>query len=248
MKIITVANNKGGVGKTPTTYYTALRLAQKGKRVCVIDLDGQGNLTDMLKPGGRHDGTIVDVLEGSLSFDDALQSVTLASGETLAVAAATGDLYDLETSLSNGLGVMKLYNALRYSECMADVVLIDTPPNVGAMTLGAIIAAGMMNGWVVVPTRPDADSVSGIKSIRTKIEEAKQIPGCNPVLLGTIATQVRETRIHGSWLTSLTSDAYPPVLGITPLRGGDTADYELRKLYAGIADIIWQRTGGDVSE
>jgi cellulose biosynthesis protein BcsQ len=243
-KTIVFGNNKGGVGKTPASYYIAQRLAQNKLDVCVIDLDGQCTLTDMLLPGKRNHPTIVDVLKGEATLDQALEFVPLRNETAIRLATATGELYDLESSLSTGLGVMKLYHALKNADSLGDVVIIDTPPNLGAMTLGAIIAAGMMRGYIIVPTRLDGASVSGIKSIAEKIDEARQIPGCHPHLLGTIGTMDRGTNTNDKWRMSLEADDYPPMLGCTALRGGDTADYDLTKLYSPIADIIWKMVGG----
>ena len=244
-KILLFANNKGGVGKTPAAYYTALRYVDRGQRVTAIDLDGQCNLSDMLAPGEAVPG-IADVLEGKCALADAMMPVELSQlREPLRLCRATGDLYDLEASLATGLGVMKLYNAMRTCEDLGDVVIIDTPPHLGAITISAIVAVGMLRGWVVVPTRPDGNSVSGVESIRKEIEKAGEALSFPPCLLGTIVTMVRETNTHQRWVSAPYGDQYPPVLGVTPLRGGELADYELRKLYAPVADVIWKMMGGE---
>lgn len=243
-KVFLFANNKGGVGKTPAAYYTALRWAGQGKRVSVLDLDGQCNLSDMLAPGQCSHPTIVDVLSNRASMDEALTEALVSTGERISLVRATPDLYDLETELSSGLGVMRLATALRKAETLGDVVIMDTPPDLKAMTLSGIIATGLMGGWVIVPARPDAHSVGGIKSIQSRISDAKQIPGCLPVLLGVVATQVRATNIHKQWLNALRSPLYPPLLAETLLRGGELVDYELRKAYSPVADLIWTMTEG----
>lgn len=244
-KKLLFANRKGGVGKTPAAYYTALHYAKAGRSVSVIDLDGQCNLSDMIAPGYITPG-IADVLEGRCGLADALTPVKLFPQLIpLRIARATGDLYDLESSLSTGLGVMKLYNAMRVCEDLGDVVIIDTPPHIGALTISAIVTVGMLRGWVVVPTRPDGDSVSGVESIRREISNAAESLSFPPCLLGTIITMTRDTITHQRWIGTLMSEKFPPVLGTTPLRGGEAADAELRQLYAPVADVIWQMMGGD---
>ncbi|TXH46235.1 MAG: ParA family protein [Desulfurellales bacterium] len=245
-KIILLSNNKGGPGKTTAAYYLALRWAC-AHRVSLLDLDGQCNLTDMIAPA-THDISISDVLANRASIEQAIAPVTLPTGETLNLVRAAGDLYDMEAELSTGLGVMRLYHALRNADdLLGDVCIIDTPPNLGALTLSAIIAVGMLHGWVIVPTIPTANSVSGILSVQAKINEAQQIPGCRPALLGVIATQTRGTNIHNKWLAALRSGLYPPLLGETPYRGGQMMEYELRRVYNSIADLIWAMTGGDAT-
>lgn len=252
-KILLFANNKGGVGKTPAAFYTALRFAELGKKVSVFDLDGQCTLSDLIAPGVR-EGGIERVLDcpgrhAGMTLKQVLQPVVVGNHRVkLRLARASGELNDLEASLATGLGVMKLYNAMHDCDDLGDVVIIDTPPHLGALTSSAIVAAGMLRGWVIVPTRPEGASASGIDAIRREIEKASdalKFPNC---LLGTIITMVRETKTHQSWLETLYSGFYPPVLGVTPLRGGELADYELRKLYAPIADTIWKMTGGEQNE
>lgn len=245
-KIILLSNNKGGPGKTTAAYYLSMRWAST-HRVTLLDLDGQCNLTDMIDPA-THDISISDVLANRATIEQAIAPVALPGGERVNLIRAAGDLYDMEAELSTGLGVMRLYHALhRADDLLGDVCIIDTPPNLGALTLSAIIAVGMLHGWIIVPTIPTANSVSGINSVRAKIEEAQQIPGCRPDLLGVVATQTRGTNIHNKWLAALRSDLYPPLLGETAYRGGQLMDYELRRSYAPIADLIWQMTGGDES-
>lgn len=243
---IGICNNKGSAGKTPTTYYLGLHFARMGKVVTFIDLDGQANLTDMLHPGMLYQPTIADVLNQDCYIDEAVTHVDLSTGEHVRLIASSGDLYDTEARLSTGMGVMRIYSALAEAQedTLGDIVLMDTPPNLGPMTDGMIVAVGMFRGYILIPTRPDRHSVAGIRNIQSHIAEARHIPGCDPYLLGTIATQVRETNTHKTWLESLATTAYPTLLGSTPLRGGDTADYELRNAYAPIADQILKMIGG----
>lgn len=243
--VIGIGNNKGRAGKTPSTYYLGLHWARQGKRVTFIDLDGQANLTDMLHPGALARPTIADVLSDDCYIDEAITPICLPTGENIQLVAGCGELNEVEGKLSSGLGVMRLYSAINaaHPDSLGDLVLIDTPPHLGALTLGMIVAVGMMRGYIIMPTTPERHSVEGINNIQSQIQEAKTIPGCLPMVLGTIATQCRETRIHASWLTSLATNAYPPLLGVTPLRGGETADYDLRRCYGVIADRIWTMIG-----
>lgn len=243
-KIITITNNKGSAGKTPTCYYLARRWARQGKRVSLIGLDGQANLSDMVAPA-LQTPSIADVLSKATTLSAALTVATLPTGETVQIARATDELYDLESELNTAFGVMRLTEALRNCDDLGDVVIIDTPSNLEALTLSAIVAAGLLRGWIVIPTKPEQHWVNGIRNVEKRISEARAIPTCNPVLLGIIVNQVRNTNTHDKWTTALHSVQYAPLLGLTPLRGGDTADYELNKLYSPIADLIWQMTGGD---
>lgn len=244
-KSIGYLNNKGGPGKTTAAYYTAARWAAQGKAVTLIDMDGQCNLTDLVAPGSHEIG-IADVLANQASLEQAIMPVAMPTGGTVRLVQASGDLYDIEAELNTGLGVMRLYNALRQADdLLGDVCVIDTPPHLGSLTLSVIVAVGLLRGWLVIPAIPVKHSVIGIESIRQKIAEARGIPGCDPRILGVIATQTRNTNIHDKWLAALRSDLYPPLIGETPFRGAETVDFDLRDVYAPVADVIWKMMGGE---
>ena len=147
-RIIAVANQKGGVGKTTTTVNIAAALALSGKSVLVVDLDPQGNASTAL--GIEHaEGTpnVYDVLTGEHPFDTIIQECPDISG--LSGAPATIDLAGAEVELVAGDGrEYRLRQAIdgylatldaRGATC--DYVLIDCPPSLGLLTLNGLVAA-----------------------------------------------------------------------------------------------------------
>ena len=147
-RVIAVANQKGGVGKTTTTVNIAAALALSGKSVLVVDLDPQGNASTAL--GIEHaEGTpnVYDVLTGEQPLDTVVQECPDISG--LSGAPATIDLAGAEIELVAGDGrEYRLRQAIdgylatldaRGATC--DYVLIDCPPSLGLLTLNGLVAA-----------------------------------------------------------------------------------------------------------
>lgn len=243
MITIAVANNKGGVGKTTTTYWLGRCLAELGHSVTLIDLDPQANLT--AAAGDSHETGIVEVLRLQTSIQESLAYCILprtARGD-LAIVPSRADLADLADDLTvKQLGVLRLRSALeRYAADVDqdEIVLIDCPPNVGALTYSALIAAD----YVLIPTQPAPWSFDGVGRIREKCDEVGEVLGHKPEILGVIATLV-DGRVagHHDGLTQMDCGELP-LLGTVPRREGVDAMKQLHAAYAEIAAAIAPRLG-----
>tara|TARA_Y200000002_G_scaffold77053_1_gene60604 strand:+ start:2997 stop:3755 length:759 start_codon:yes stop_codon:yes gene_type:complete len=139
MKVIAVANQKGGVGKTTTSVNLAASLAQIGKRVLLVDMDPQGNAT--MSSGIEKNAlelSVLDLLLADTSLSECL--VESPSGE-FSVVPANGDLTAAEVELIDVEGKEKrLKEGLHQGAALFDFVLIDCPPSLNMLTVNAMVA------------------------------------------------------------------------------------------------------------
>lgn len=166
MKVITIANQKGGVGKTTSAAAFAVLLAQQGKRALVVDLDQQANLTTLLRVDPRNaTGDVLDPGRGREVAD-----VVQRSEYGMDVLAASQDMETLDLALALApAGQVRLRDALAAVADRYDAVVIDCPPNVGLLTINALVAADL----VVAPVKAsDINSVTGLARLRTTAERS----------------------------------------------------------------------------
>lgn len=170
-KIIAVANQKGGVGKTTTAINLAAALAEQGRRVLLIDLDPQGNASTGLgiDPEDR-DITTYDILVGEESLFDAVRETSLKG---LMIIPATTDLSSADIELiSNEKRSFLLHDALRQPAIDAfalDYVLIDCPPSLNLLTINALVASNS----VVVPLQSEFFALEGLSQLMLTVREVR---------------------------------------------------------------------------
>lgn len=170
-KIIAVANQKGGVGKTTTAINLAAALVEQGRRVLLIDLDPQGNASTGLgiDPEDR-DITTYDILVGEESLFDAVRET---SQKGLMIIPATTDLSSADIELiSNEKRSFLLHDALRQPAMDAfalDYVLIDCPPSLNLLTINALVASNS----VVVPLQSEFFALEGLSQLMLTVREVR---------------------------------------------------------------------------
>ncbi len=156
-RVISIANQKGGVGKTTTSVNLGASLAASGGRVLVIDLDPQGNATTGL--GIQHrdlEGSVYDVIINDKSLDDCTEPTSVRN---LFVVPATIDLAGAEIELVPAFSrEMKLKRAISEIKDDYDYVLIDCPPSLGLLTVNALAASDD----VIVPIQCEYYALEGL--------------------------------------------------------------------------------------
>ena len=167
--IVSITNQKGGVGKTTTAANLGVLLAREGRRVLLVDGDPQFALTRQLGIEERSLGVnLVDVLAGRAGAEDAI--VTGVRG--VDVIASGRDLAGIELSLVGELGRERfLRDALEGVVSDYDDVVIDTPPNLGLLTVNALVLAE----FVLAPvSAEDEGSLHGIRELQRTVQRLAQ--------------------------------------------------------------------------
>ncbi len=161
-RIISIANQKGGVGKTTTTINLGGALAELGHRILCVDMDPQANLTVGLGLNARDiDVSIANVLlDPSLTLEDIVEQTDT---ENVDVAPSDIDLSATENQLFSSIG---REHALRevlhgWAEKQYDYVLIDCPPTLGLLTINALVASDA----VIIPVQTQYYSLKGFRAL-----------------------------------------------------------------------------------
>lgn len=185
-RIIAIANQKGGVGKTTTTINLGAAIAETGKKVLVVDLDPQGNASTGLGVE-THDRelTTYDLLLDDITPDEVIVK-THQNG--LFIVPATVDLSSADIELiSNEKRSYLLHDALRSETINSrqfDYVLIDCPPSLNLLTVNALVAAHS----VLVPLQSEFFALEGLSQLMLTIREVRQSANKNLRIEGVVLT------------------------------------------------------------
>ncbi|NBR35211.1 MAG: ParA family protein [Rhodobacteraceae bacterium] len=185
-KIISITNQKGGVGKTTTTINLASALAEQGFRVLIVDLDPQGNASTGLgvEPEDR-EFTTYELLVEDIALDEIILPT---SQENISIIPATVDLSSADIELiSNEKRSFLLYDALRQpamDDFGFEFVLIDCPPSLNLLTVNAMVASHS----VLIPLQSEFFALEGLSQLMMTIREVRETANPDLRIEGVVLT------------------------------------------------------------
>jgi len=167
-RVISVTNQKGGVGKTTTSINLAAALAKRGKRILLIDMDPQGNASVGLGVDTQElDVTIYDLLLNETTAKDAI--VSTDSG--VDVLTANGDLAGAQVELLNEIGrELRLQKALAPVQGDYDYIFIDCPPALNVLTINALVASNS----VMIPMQCEYFALEGLSALIATVRKIRE--------------------------------------------------------------------------
>ena len=200
-KTIAILNHKGGVGKTTTTLNLAAALQLKKKRVLVIDMDGQANLTESCGLSIEEDQTVYGAMRGEYP----LPLVKLENG--LTVVPSCLDLSAAESELINEPGremILRGLVARMLDNHKFDYVLIDCPPSLGLLALNALTAADSL----IIPVQAQYLAMRGMAKIMNVIEIVKERLNPGLTIGGVVITQFDKRKTLNKNVSELINESF----------------------------------------
>ena len=181
-KVISVANQKGGVGKTTTTVNLATLLAKRGKKILLIDTDPQGNATSGLGITKELELSVYDILVGETLFEETIQETAIKNLEAcpsnISLAGAEVELVSMMSR------EQRLKSKLDEIKEKYDYILIDCPPSLGLITLNAFTASDS----VLIPVQCEYFALEGLGQLLNTVNLVKKHLNKNLEIEGALLT------------------------------------------------------------
>ena len=202
MKVITVANQKGGVAKTTTVANLAVAFNRidRNLKILVVDVDPQCNLTSIFaKKEVDYEKTVVKLFESKIYKQPTREIIHLTRFQNVHLLASHSSLSD---KVYLAADLMKPHDRLLYflKSTHYDVVLVDTPPSLGLFSLNGLIASD----YVLAVTELEKFSINGLEALFGTIESIKDVMDGKPELLGTLPVMVdMRTKVHNYYMKKL---------------------------------------------
>ena len=209
-RVISFANQKGGVAKTTTTLNLGVALSEQGLKVLLVDLDPQGNLT--MSQGLNPDTierSMFDVLVHRLPIDEVIHHVEVD------LAVSSIDLAGAELALSSMIGRERaLEKALAPVRDTYDYVLIDTPPSLGLLTINALVAS---NG-AIVPVQCEYLSLRGLVQLENTLSMIRENLNPSVGIEGILPTMFDSRTLHSREAVEILQENFGELVFDTKIR------------------------------
>jgi chromosome partitioning protein len=209
-RVISFANQKGGVAKTTTTLNLGVAFAEQNLRVLLVDLDPQGNLT--MSQGLNPDTierSMFDVLVHRLPLEEVIQHAEVD------LAVSSIDLAGAELALSSMIGRERaLEKALAPVKDSYDYVLVDTPPSLGLLTINALVAS---NG-VIVPVQCEYLSLRGLVQLESTLSMIRENLNPTVEIEGILPTMYDKRTLHSREAVEILRENFGELVFETKIR------------------------------
>ena len=209
MNIISVANQKGGVGKTTTTLNLGTALALKGYNVLLIDLDPQANLSSYLGFEGDDKPTISNLMltiaqNGKINAEDFESCIRVSEENKVKYIPSDLNLASAEAALMNALSRETVLKRILKDEFLTDIdyVIIDCLPSLGTLLINALTASDK----VLIPVQAQKFAYDGLKSLMNICEQIKETINKNLEIAGILPTMVDSTNMSRNTIETLDTE------------------------------------------
>jgi len=255
MKIISISNIKGGVGKTTTVSVLAVGLAEKGYRVLMVDSDPQTNLTMcFMKEQTDERQSLYHIYSDKKSIDE----IKMEIKDNLDLVIGDFELCNADMQFTKAGRLRMLKKAIKNITTEYDFVIIDTPPNLGILSLNAFLASD----YVIVPMAVDSFSLKGVRLLKQTLDDIteeieKELPVAGILLTrynnrtnvskllekslncaaSLLDTELFKSRIRQAVVVQESQIAKEDLLSYAP-------DAKVTDDYRGLIDEFLERTGG----